>query len=216
MSQDHLLIIITVELSEIDPSMNNSDRNPAAASRTSDIEVVIRPATGLRLGSLLEIWRYRGLIASMSNRQMRMRFSDMWLGLFWILARPITMTLVFVFIRNLSEARMGGGIPYPAFVFSGLVLWFYMAGTIGEVANALQRDAGLVQKGLFSETGEPNRSRFCKSDRTRPRRCHFGRIDAVPRPGAWLADRAPAYSAPADLATCLWNWDCVCDAQHCE
>ena len=102
--------------------MSNSERIATGANQTKGIVVVIRPATGLRLNSLLETWRYRGLIRTISYRQIRMRFADMWLGLFWILARPITMTLVFVVIRNLSEARMGGGIPYPAYVFSGLVL----------------------------------------------------------------------------------------------
>ncbi|HEC14113.1 MAG TPA: ABC transporter permease [Acidiferrobacteraceae bacterium] len=118
-------------------------------------EIHIRPARGIGFGDFAEIFRNRRLLLGMARRRLDSRFNNLYLGFFWATARPLLMTLVFVFIKKLSEAKMGGGIPYPAYLFSGLVLWFYLAGSITQTAAALERDAGLVQKIYFPRLISP-------------------------------------------------------------
>jgi lipopolysaccharide transport system permease protein len=103
----------------------------------------------LALPDLGEVWRYRGLIGSMVRRQVRARFNDLFLGFFWSVARPITMTLVFIFLKHVSAAQMGVAGAYAPFLFAGLIVWFYFASALQAVANAMVRDAGLVQKVYF-------------------------------------------------------------------
>lgn len=127
----------------------------ATTYRSSEPEVHIRPPHGLGLGNFSELVKYRQLVRSMAWRRVRSRFNNLYLGVFWASARPLLMTFVFVFIKNVSEAKMGGGVPYAAYVFSGLVMWFYLAGSINQTALALERDAGLVQKVYFPRLVSP-------------------------------------------------------------
>ena len=127
----------------------------STADRSRRPEVHIRPPHGLGLGNIAEIVHHRQLVRSMAWRRVRARFDNLYLGVFWTVARPLLMTFVFVFIKHVSEAKMGSGVPYAAFLFSGLVLWFYLAGSINETARALERDAGLVQKVYFPRLVSP-------------------------------------------------------------
>ena len=85
----------------------------------------------------------------MVRRQVRARFHDLFLGFFWSIARPVTMTLVFIFLKHVSAAQTGVSGSYAPFLFTGLIVWFYFATSLQSVANAMVHDAGLVQKVYF-------------------------------------------------------------------
>ena len=89
------------------------------------IEIVIRPQEKSHWLDFRELISFRGLLLRMSRRQVAAEFSELSLGVFWAVARPILMTLIFVFIRNLSSANTGVSVPYPAYLYSGLALWFF-------------------------------------------------------------------------------------------
>jgi lipopolysaccharide transport system permease protein len=109
-------------------------------------EIIIRPAVVLPLPRLGELAGYRGLIASMVRREVRLRYVDLWLGLFWAVARPLLMVSVFVFLRDFSGARLGIEIPYAPYLFSGLVLWFYFIEATSRAAASIQSSAPLLGK----------------------------------------------------------------------
>jgi lipopolysaccharide transport system permease protein len=91
----------------------------------------------------------------MVRRQIRVEFDQMYLGFFWAIARPLIMVLVFVLLRDLSQARLGVTIPYALYLFSGLILWFYFIESVMETAASVQRDAGLIQKVYFPRLMSP-------------------------------------------------------------
>jgi lipopolysaccharide transport system permease protein len=131
---------------------------PGARAKTQPMpfgEVIIRPPGTFAHLDLLELWRYRFTMWSKVKQRVRLQYDDMWLGLFWAVARPLIMVFVFWAFRGLSQARTGVDIPYALYVYSGLMAWFYFTEASTAVAMSLSRDAGLIQKVYFPRLISP-------------------------------------------------------------
>lgn len=91
----------------------------------------------------------------MARRQVSTEFSELYLGAFWAVARPVLMTLIFVFFRKLSSANTGVDVPYPAYLFSGLIFWFYFVEGTNRAASSIGADAAIMQKVYFPRLLSP-------------------------------------------------------------
>src|ERR1043166_7337250 len=118
----------------------------ASQDRLATEEIVIRPARELLRIDLREYYRYRHLLASLIWRDIRLQFDQMYLGFVWASIRPLLYVFVFVAFRNLSEANTHVSIPYPLYVYSGLILWYYFVEASMDTAACLKRDAYLLTK----------------------------------------------------------------------
>jgi lipopolysaccharide transport system permease protein len=78
-----------------------------------------------RIGeSLAQLWEYRGLVGVFVWRDLRLRYGNTVLGAGWNLLQPLGYLAVFSLVfRTTGGARDAGAIPYPLFLFPGLVLW---------------------------------------------------------------------------------------------
>lgn len=79
------------------------------------------------LAELKELWRFRELLISMIQRELKIRYKNSFLGFFWSLANPLitvlVMTLVFKFFmrngtNNLSAYILAAYLPYMFFQFA--------------------------------------------------------------------------------------------------
>ncbi|TAK64232.1 ABC transporter permease [Methylobacter sp.] len=118
-------------------------------------EVVIKPPTSSQFVDVKELIRFRGLLRSMSSRQVRAEFGDLHLGIFWVLARPLLMTVIFVFFRRVSNANIGASVPYAAYLYSGLILWFFFTESVSRAAASISTDGALMQKVYFPRLLSP-------------------------------------------------------------
>lgn len=112
-------------------------------------EIIIRPVAGLNWSNLKSVLSHGELLYSMTKRQLKAEYSNMYFGFAWILARPLAMMLVFWMFKQLSAARTGVEIPYPTYLYSGLIFWFFFAESVIEGSSSLERDSGLVRKVYF-------------------------------------------------------------------
>src|SRR5262245_25276568 len=135
-------------------SMPVEDPAPIAVPPSLE-EIVIRPPDRFRAVDMRELWRYRDTLLTKARQRVRLQYDDMLLGFFWAVARPVIMVLVFWGFRGLSQAKVGVTIPYPLYVYSGLVFWFYFTDATTSVAMSLQKDAGLIQKVYFPRLLSP-------------------------------------------------------------
>lgn len=126
---------------------------PPSISR--EPEIVIRPPAQSRLFNPAELFRFRGLLWSMSRRLAKAEFGDLHLGVLWVLARPLLMTAIFVLFRKLSNANTGVSIPYAAYLYSGLILWFFFTESVSRTAASISNDASLMQKVYFPRLLSP-------------------------------------------------------------
>ncbi|MDT4328979.1 ABC transporter permease [Methylomonas sp. MED-D] len=118
-------------------------------------EIVIRAPNRAALINFRELISYRGLLWSMSIRQTKAEFGELHLGIFWVLARPVLMTIIFVFFRNASNANTGVSITYSAYLYSGLILWFFFTESVSRASASISADAALMQKIYFPRLLSP-------------------------------------------------------------
>jgi lipopolysaccharide transport system permease protein len=111
--------------------------------------VVIRPHHGWVSLNLRELWSYRELLYFMVWRDLKVRYRQTLFGALWAVIQPFMLMLAF----TLYLGRIGGlapsGVPYPLFVFAGLVPWtFFSQGLIG-ASGSLVGASNLIQKVYF-------------------------------------------------------------------
>jgi lipopolysaccharide transport system permease protein len=119
------------------------------------MEIYIKPPRGRILIDLREIYKYKNLLLSMTRRQYAIQYSNLFLGSLWVLARPLLMTVVFVYLKNISIEDSTIGAPYSLYLYSGLILWFFFAEAVSCSASSIQGDKVLMQKLYFPRIFSP-------------------------------------------------------------
>jgi lipopolysaccharide transport system permease protein len=71
-----------------------------------------------------DIWRSRELAWRLAIRDVRSQYRGSFLGYFWAFITPLFSTAVWVFLSASGVVKLAStDIPYPAYVFSGTMLW---------------------------------------------------------------------------------------------
>lgn len=101
--------------------------------------------------SLLRLFRYRALIASLVVRELKARYRGSVLGLLWSFVNPLLLLLVFTFIftRVLPDARPRDLDPYALFLFCGILPWTWFSASLQESSIVLVSGANLIRRVLF-------------------------------------------------------------------
>jgi homopolymeric O-antigen transport system permease protein len=110
---------------------------------------IIRPPSGWRAVDLNELWRYREVALALTIRDITVRYKQTVLGAAWAVLQPVMMMIVFtIFFGRLAKIP-SDGVPYPIFVYAGLLPWTFFSTTIASSANSLIASANLVSKVYF-------------------------------------------------------------------
>src|SRR3954462_13455509 len=101
-----------------------------------------------------ELVRYRGLLAMLAWRDIRVRYKQSLLGVAWAFLMPLIQTAVLVLVFTLSGAisidkRQLNGMPYVLFVLAGIIPWTLFNSTIASSMEVLTRNSRLVTKIYF-------------------------------------------------------------------
>lgn len=96
-----------------------------------------------------DFWSYRSLLWQMVVSAFRAKYLQFKASFLLYYARPLAITLIFVFLRAGAGVELGHGSPYPVFVLTGVCFWFIFSDTTLAASNALARDANLIQKVYF-------------------------------------------------------------------
>jgi lipopolysaccharide transport system permease protein len=99
-----------------------------------------------RLG-LGELWEHRELLYFLVWRDVKIRYQQTFLGVAWAMLQPLVAMFVFTIVFN----RLGGipseyGVPYPLFVMSGLLPWFFFSTALSKSALSVVNNTQLVTK----------------------------------------------------------------------
>lgn len=91
---------------------------------------VIEPKKGWVPVDLKEIWDYRELLYFLTKRDIKVRYKQTVLGGLWAIIQPLFTMIVFtIFFGRLAKIP-SDGIPYPIFVYAGLLPWTYFANAV--------------------------------------------------------------------------------------
>ncbi|HTU42569.1 MAG TPA: ABC transporter permease [Candidatus Aquilonibacter sp.] len=106
--------------------------------------VLIRPSSRQLSLGLSESWKSIHLLGVFLRRDIKVRYKQTVLGVGWAVLQPLlsvgVLTLVFGRVAKVPT----GGMPYPLFVFCGLVPWQIFARGIGRSSNALVENQFLL------------------------------------------------------------------------
>jgi lipopolysaccharide transport system permease protein len=98
-----------------------------------------------------QIFRYRGLLATLTSRELKARYRGSVLGFFWSLANPLMLLAVYTFVFSIvfkPDAR-GSMSPYALFLVSGLFPWIWVSASALEGSMSLLANSGLIRKAVF-------------------------------------------------------------------
>ena len=111
--------------------------------------VVVRASSGWSALNLRELWKYRDLLLILAGRDIKLRYKQTALGVFWVVMQPLAAALIFAVIFGRFANLPSDGQPYVLFVMSGLLPWGYFAGALQRAGNSLITDSKLISKVYF-------------------------------------------------------------------
>jgi homopolymeric O-antigen transport system permease protein len=100
---------------------------------------------------VLQLFRFRGLLATLTSRELKARYRGSVLGFFWSLANPLLLLAVYTFVFSVvfKPADRGGMTPYALFLVSGLFPWIWISASALEGSMSLLANSGLIRKAVF-------------------------------------------------------------------
>jgi lipopolysaccharide transport system permease protein len=130
--------------------MLTADRTASAPA-----PIVIRPARGWRALGLGELWRQRDLVFLLAWRDVKVRYAQTALGVLWAILQPTLLMLVFAVFLGGPSGLPSGGLPYPLFVFAGLLPWTFFSNSVSTAAGSVVASERLVTKVYFPRLAIP-------------------------------------------------------------
>jgi len=110
---------------------------------------IIEPRMRRLTAYLAALWQYRGLLYFLTKRDVQVRYRQTLLGAAWAVIQPVFSMVIFsIFFGRLAGIK-SDGIPYPIFVFAGLLPWTYFANAISASGGSLVASSRLVTKVYF-------------------------------------------------------------------
>lgn len=95
---------------------------------------------------LRELWRARGLMRTLTERDLRARYKQAMLGVAWAFIGPVGFAVVFsVFFNHVAKVPTGN-VPYILFSYTGLIPWGFFAGGVVSGATAVMNNMVLLNK----------------------------------------------------------------------
>ena len=111
--------------------------------------IVIKPQKGwLHLG-FKELWNYRELLYFFVWRDIKVRYKQTAVGALWAIFKPLIAMLIFTFFFGRFAKMPSDGIPYPVFVYVGLLLWNYFSFGLSHSSQSMVSNAHIIQKIYF-------------------------------------------------------------------
>ncbi|MEK7116758.1 MAG: ABC transporter permease [Patescibacteria group bacterium] len=110
---------------------------------------VIRPHKTFSLKDIKELWQYRELLYFFTWRDLKVRYKQTFIGVAWAIFQPfITMVIFSIFFGGLAKMP-SDGVPYPIFVFVGLLFWQFFSSALSETSGSLIGNQSIITKVYF-------------------------------------------------------------------
>ncbi len=96
-----------------------------------------------------EIWNYKELFYFFTWRDIKIKYKQTVLGFLWAILQPLLMMVIFTFFFGRALNVPSQNLPYPVFVFSGLLLWNTFSSGLTTAANSMVNNAPIIKKIYF-------------------------------------------------------------------
>lgn len=113
-----------------------------------DLEFVV-DADRRRFFDWKELWSYKELFYFFTWRDIKIKYKQTVLGFAWAVLQPLLMMVIFTFFFGKALNIPSQNLPYPVFVFSGLLLWNTFSSGLTSSANSMVNNAQIIKKIYF-------------------------------------------------------------------
>lgn len=110
--------------------------------------VVIEPTRRFAL-DLRELWAHRDLLYFLTQRDIKLRYRQTLLGVVWAVLQPVLPMVVFTLLFGRLAHVPSEGMPYPIFVYAGLLPWTFFNSAVANATPSLVSNSLLVTKVYF-------------------------------------------------------------------
>lgn len=92
---------------------------------------------------------YWPLVKKLTLREIKARYKQSFMGFFWIILNPFFQMLIlsFVFSKVLKFTNIG--IPFPLFLYAGLLPWTLFSSSLSSGISSLESNASLIKQIYF-------------------------------------------------------------------
>lgn len=133
--------------------------SPANRGVRSDSEhVVIQPRRGWQAIDFRELARHRELLYFLTWRDVRVRYKQTVLGTTWAVLQPVISMIIFSIVFGNFAKIPSDGVPYPIFVYAGLLPWTFFANSVSRSAVSLVSSSNLITRVYFPRLLVPTAS----------------------------------------------------------
>lgn len=92
---------------------------------------------------------HKYLLLQLTQRDIKARYKQSIIGYAWVILNPLSQLLVYSFVFSVIMRFPTGGIPYPVFLFVGLIPWVYLQNSLSTVTLSLVDNSDLLKKIYF-------------------------------------------------------------------
>ena len=122
----------------------------AAIAQSARLVTVRRPGRGPGLiAALRSLQQHKDLLWTLTLHRIRVRYKQSILGLAWAVVQPVALMLIFTLAFGRIARVPSEGIPYPLFVFSGLLVWSFVSTGLSNAVHSVVAHAQLITKVYF-------------------------------------------------------------------
>lgn len=117
--------------------------------------IIFSPPRSLELPNFAELWNYKDLLFFLTIRDLKVRFQQTFIGVFWIILQPLIQMLIFTAIFGVFAKIPTNGIPYSVFFLSGYVVWQLFSQIINTSGFSMVANIGVIIKSYFPRLALP-------------------------------------------------------------
>lgn len=110
---------------------------------------ILKPRKGVGHICWSDLWRYRELAYVLVWRDIKVRYKQTVFGAAWAIFQPFVSMIVFsVFFGTLVKVP-SDNMPYPIFVFAGLLPWTFFSNGLSRASTSLHTESNMISKVYF-------------------------------------------------------------------
>jgi lipopolysaccharide transport system permease protein len=110
---------------------------------------VIRPKKLFSLKDITELWKYKELLYFFTWRDLKVRYKQTMVGAAWAIFQPLITMVVFTIFFSKLAGIPSDNVPYPIFVYSGLLFWQFFSSALSDTSMSLIANQAIITKVYF-------------------------------------------------------------------
>jgi lipopolysaccharide transport system permease protein len=113
------------------------------------MELLIKPKNKWWEFNWKELWAFRDLFYFFTWRDVKVKYKQTVIGVTWALFQPFMTMIVFSIFFGKFAAIPSEGIPYPIFVYTGLIFWTFFSSSLTHISDSFISNERILTKIYF-------------------------------------------------------------------